>query len=95
MNALLQAKRDPQRERFEADLTARLEALFEQCPELCGFAVDEAGMIASQLTCHPERGHEQAEALLGEIANMLLEFFEERPEAAELLRGRTFARTLH
>jgi hypothetical protein len=45
------------------------------------------------LACHPPHHGEQA--ALGEIAQTLLELVEERPEAAALLRGRTFARTLH
>jgi hypothetical protein len=37
----------------------------------------------------------RAEELPGQIAAALLELIEEQPQAAELLRGRTFARTLH
>ena len=51
------------------------------------------GPLPWHLACHPAREGEQA--ALGEIARTLLELIDERPEAAELLRGRTFARTLH
>ena len=37
----------------------------------------------------------KSEQLLGHIAAALLELIDEQPEAVELLRGRTFARTLH
>jgi hypothetical protein len=37
----------------------------------------------------------QAVALVGEISQALLELVDEQPVAAALLRGRTFARTLH
>ena len=42
-----------------------------------------------------DSGANAADEALGEIAQTLLELIEERPEAAALLRGRTFARTLH
>jgi hypothetical protein len=40
-------------------------------------------------------GHEDKLEMLGELAGALLELIAERPEAETLLRGRTFARTLH
>jgi hypothetical protein len=78
------------------DLNERLNALFRRCPELHGFAVRLDRPIPCELTCYPPPQHgEQAEAALAEIAQMLSELLDERPEAASLLRGRTFARTLH
>jgi hypothetical protein len=77
------------------DLNERLQALFRRCPELHGFAVRLDRPIPCELTCHPPQHAEQAEAALGEVAQMLSELLEERPEAAAVLRGRTFARTLH
>ena len=94
MNALLQV-RERQRQRFEEDLAARLEVLFDSCPALCGFTVQEDIVAPGYLTCHPAQDQEGAEALLGEVTQMLVELAEERPEGAELLRGRTFARRVH
>ena len=80
---------------FLQDLNERLEALFRRCPELHGFAVRLDCPVPWELTCHPAHGGKEAEAALDEIAQMLSELLDERPEAAALLRGRTFARTLH
>ena len=75
------------------EIHERLDHLFRRCPELHGFAVRLDRPLPWHLTCHP--AHEDEQAALDEIARMLLELIDERPEAAELLRGRTFARTLH
>jgi len=76
-------------------LEEMLATLFRRRPELYGFAVRLDCPVPCELTCHPPQQGEQAEAALGEIAQMLSELLDERPEAALLLRGRTFARTLH
>jgi hypothetical protein len=73
-------------------LQEMLEGLFRRRPELQGFAVRPDLPLPWHLTCHPQ--HDE-QAALDEIAQTLLELVEERPEAAALLRGRTFARTLH
>jgi hypothetical protein len=75
------------------EIRERLEELFQRCPQLHGFAVRSDRPLPWHLTCHPAQEGEQA--ALEEIAQTLLELLEERPEAAALLRGRTFARTLH
>ncbi len=93
MDVLLRAIQDPQRLRFEVDLAARVDALFRRCPTLCGFSMQEDDLL--DLTCHPLPDRERAELILGEISQMLVELADEQPEAAELLRGRTFARTVH
>jgi hypothetical protein len=95
--------------RFEVDLAACLELLFARWLPLHGFSVQESGDLGRQrcaghlegdlfladLACYPALDGEQAAALCEEISAELLELVEDRPEAAELLRGRTFARTLH
>ena len=53
------------------------------------------GAMPSHVTCNSVQSQEQAEALFGEVAEMLLEFVDECPEGAEFLQGRTFARTVH
>jgi len=95
MNAQLREMQDRQRRRFEEDLNGRVAALFRRCPALCGFTVQDNGPLPADLTCHPAPNEEQAEELLGEVAQMLLDLLDERPEGAELLFSRTFARTVH
>jgi hypothetical protein len=43
----------------------------------------------------PFVGEGGSERVRGGVAEKLLEFLDERPEALELLRDRTFARVLH
>ena len=95
MNTLLQRSQDPQLQRLEADLAARVEALFGRCPALCGFSVQAGEPDVLDLTCYPTPDPEWAQLILGEVSQMLFELVEEQPEAAELLRGRTFARNFH
>lgn len=68
--------------------------LFQRYPTLCGFSVKD-DMSFSNLACHPALGGDEAELLCEEISQALHDLMEERPEAAELLRGRTLARTFH
>ena len=49
----------------------------------------------SNVACHPALDGDEAELLCEEIAQALSELVDERPEAAELLRGRTLARIFH
>jgi len=75
-------------------LQDRVEELFRRCPVLCGFAVD-GELFVSELACYPALDGEQTETLRAEIALELSALLDEEPEAAELLPGRTFARTVH
>ena len=95
MNTLLQRSQDPQLQRFEADLAARVDALFGRCPALCGFSVQQGEPDLLDLTCYPTPDRARAELILGEVSQMLFDLVDEQPEAAELLRGRTFARMFH
>ena len=72
---------------------AIVNQIFAACPELCGFSVEDAATLSlADVETFP---YPRNEELLGEIAVALLDLIDEQPEAAELLRGRTFARTLH
>ncbi|HZO03574.1 MAG TPA: hypothetical protein VFB93_20480 [Burkholderiales bacterium] len=80
-------------ETIAQEIRERLEELFRRCPQLHGFAVRPDRPLPWHLAC--DAGANAGEQALGELAQTLLELIEERPEAAGLLRGRTFARTLH
>jgi len=91
------------------DLSTRIEALFERCPELCGFSVRDPADIPDSCTrsetggdlfvtdigISPRLGADQYGEIFNEIFSTLSELLAEEPEAGEKLRGRTFARTLH
>jgi hypothetical protein len=80
-------------EAIAQEIRERLEELFRRCPQLHGFAVRPDRPLPWHLACDADaNGVDEA---LDEIAQTLLELIEERPEAAGLLRGRTFARTFH
>lgn len=99
---------DIKRLRFETALAARIKSLFVRCPSLCGFAVLERGTLPQGLEAAPLEGDlfvtdigvyprvspEASEEVCDEITVALLDFMYDRPEARELLAGRTFARTL-
>jgi len=94
MDTLQSRMRDLQRLRLEADLAAEIEALFKRCPTLCGFSLD-AELDLADVVSYPALDAERSEKLCYGIMLALHDLVEERPEALELLRGRTFARCLH
>lgn len=109
MKALQDRTRHAEHQRLEADLDARLDTVFDRCPELCGFSVaerlvpgkgEDAGLREWELyvydiAAYPVLGAGQSEQFFGEISGALAELLNERPEAAQLLPGRTFARAWH
>jgi hypothetical protein len=94
---------------LEEDLALRMDAIFERCPTLHGFTVQDCSalpeefralalereLVVTDIGVYPNVNHEQCEQIYNEIAVALLDLLFERPAAKELLRGRTFARTLH
>ena len=82
------------RERVEAAIEGRMAALFGRLPMLCGFAV-EPDLQAVEVWIHTWPGYVAGADLYSEIDSTLAELVDERPEAAALLRGRTFARAIH
>ena len=81
-------------ERLKADLEASVAALFQRCPPLCGFSLD-GELCVAQLACHPALDNQRAAVIAEEIVRALSELVDQEPQAAELIRGRTFARALH
>ena len=95
--------------RFEADLADRIGKLFGRWPTLCGFAVrgaaglsrdglalpDANELFVTEVSVYPLSGLRAPEELCLEIVAALVELIDERPEASELLRKRSFARVFH
>ena len=71
-----------------------MQMLFQRYPALCGFSVQH-DLSFSHIACHPMLEGDQAQELAEEISAALHGLVDERPEAAELLRGRTLARVFH
>ena len=94
---------------LDEDLAHRLEELWSRYPVLSGFsvrgpdalpealraAVLENALVVAEVGVDPLCGTEYSERLSDEIAVALLDFVKDRPEAAALLRDRTFARAMH
>jgi len=81
------------RDRVEAMIDGCIAALFRRLPMLYGFAL-EADLQPAEVSVHSWPRYVAGEDLHNEIINALADLVEERPGAAELLRGRTFARAL-
>jgi hypothetical protein len=93
---------------LEQDLAARVEAIFERCPSLQGFSIQDAsglpkrlqavaleGLVVTDIGIYPELEPALTERVYDEIAVGLLDFICARPAARAVLHGRTFVRQLH
>ncbi len=96
---------------INAELETRISGIFSRRPELWGFSVQDRQALAgvakhagagteedlyvTEIGIFPRLSTEQYGEIYMDIATALSELVEERPEACELLRGRTFARALH
>ena len=99
----------PDQKRVVADVEAKMAALFLRCPALCGFSVQDRAQLPQQITeqqipdadlyvteigIFPKLGAEQYADVFDEITVTLSNLVGEQPNAFDVLRGRTFARTL-
>lgn len=93
---------------IEQDLAVRVEAIFERCPSLQGFAIRDAaglpkhlqaaaleGLVVTDIGIYPELEPALTERVYDEIAVGMLDFICARPDARSVLHGRTFVRNLH
>ena len=94
---------------LDEDLAARVEVIFDRCPQLHGFTVQDSSalpeelrslalereLVVTDIGVYPFINAEQCEAIYNEIAVALLDFMYERPSAKDVLRGKTFVRQLH
>ena len=73
---------------------ATVKDIFAACPELSGFSVGQLDgeLCLAEVETAP---YAASEEILREVAEALMALIDDEPEAADLLRGRTFARTLH
>ena len=80
--------------RAEAQVEESIFSLFKDIPSLCGFTVSRA-LELSDVGLYPLPAEDEAKLILEEIQDALARLVEERPEARNLVSGRTFARALH
>lgn len=91
--ALEKKERQVRHQRIEAAVGGRMAALFDSIPELCGFSIG-ADLQPREVAVHGWPGLIASEALYRDIIETVTDLVEERAEAAEVLRGRTFARAI-
>jgi hypothetical protein len=82
------------RRRSEAIVEEHLKALFYRMPMLSGFAVGH-DLEVTEVAIDTWPGYVAGNNLYEDLVQALADLVEERPEAVELLRGRTFARAFH
>jgi hypothetical protein len=76
-------------------VTSRIAALFDELPMLCGFTVSR-DLQDVQIVVHTWPGWSPGREFTDEIRAVVEDLIANGPqEAAELLRGRTFARAIH
>jgi hypothetical protein len=95
--------------RVEESIATEIKSLFDRFPDLAGFSVvDRSGLpddidpsgrehqlfVGDIGFCPPVSEGEHGKAC-NKICDVLSDIVSERPEAFEMLRGRTFSRTLH
>ena len=80
--------------RAEAIVARHLQALFHRFPMLCGFSLQQDLELRDVTIC-TWPGCGASGGLREDLMLALADLVEERPDATELLRGRTFARSLH
>jgi hypothetical protein len=100
---------EPQLQEIEADLRARIEVVFHEVPNLVGFALQDStclpddtdrSRLAQKLFITDMEfvvpvGDDWFEEVCEFINDTIADLVAEQVEAFDLLRDRTFARTLH
>jgi len=71
-----------------------LDQLFRRLPMLAGFWL-RPDLEVEELSVFTWPGYTAGRDLYDEVMHSLVELAEERPEALQLMRGRTFAREVH
>ena len=93
---------------LELGIRAKINLLFTRCPALCGFAVQDrsqlpektdgaipdADLYVTDIGIFPKLSAEQYGDIFDEITMAISDLVYEQPKAYDVLKGRTFARTL-
>ena len=85
---------EARRQHTEAIVERHLSQLFQRLPMLAGFWL-RPDLELEELSVFTWPGYTAGRELYDEVMQSLVELAEERPDAVQLLRGRTFARAVH
>ena len=95
--------------KLEASVATKIRGLFARCPTLHGFSVQDRAMLprdidpnripdadlfVTEIGVFPKLDS-QFDEIYDEITLAISDLVKDEPQAYDLLRGRTFARTLH
>ncbi len=94
MKSSTQRSEELRRERSQALVETRIAAIFQRLPMLWGFSLRE-DLEVTDIAISTWPGHSVGEDLYEDVMQALADLAEERPDAVEMLRGRTFARAFH
>jgi hypothetical protein len=85
---------DARRQHAEAIVAHHVNELFRRLPMLSGFWL-APNLELGELAIFSWPGYTAGPQLLEEVEQALAVLAEERPDAVQLMRGRTFARAVH
>jgi hypothetical protein len=85
---------EARRQHTEAIVARHLSVLFRHLPMLAGFWL-RPDLELEELSVFTWPGYTAGRELYDEVMQSLVDLAEERPDAVQLMRGRTFARAVH
>ena len=94
MNHSEQCLSEARRQHTEAIVARHLSGLFRRLPMLTGFWL-RPDLEVAELSVFTWPGYTAGRELYDEVTQALLDLAEERSDALQLMRGRTFARAVH
>jgi hypothetical protein len=94
MKSSEQQSQELERKRAEEIVESHLAALFGRLPMLCGFALRHDYEV-TEVTVYSWTGYTAGADVYEDLMQGLVDLAEERPDAARLMSGRTFARMVH
>ena len=85
---------EARRQHIEAIVARHVHELFQRLPMLSGFWL-RPDLEVAELSVFSWPGYGASHDLYAEVTQSLAALADERPDAAQFLRGRTFARAVH
>jgi len=94
MNRSEERLNNARRQRNEAIVARHVHELFQRVPMLCGFCL-RPDLDVAELSVFDWPGSSVDTGMYEEAMQSLIDLAADRPEAVQLMRGRTFARAFH
>lgn len=94
MKSSTQRSEELRRQRSQAVVETHIAAIFQRMPMLSGFSLRH-DLEVTDIAISTWPGCTAGQELYEDLMQALADFAEERPDAVEVLRGRSFARAFH